>query len=81
MRTVTELCDLLRPLHAFQAAEFILAELSEINGEEILFPGYAINRRAKLLGMCLHAWATLTQEQVNRDYDELKNVVGRMLVS
>jgi hypothetical protein len=43
MRTVTELCDLLRPLHAFQAADLILAELSEVSGEEVLFPGVTID--------------------------------------
>jgi hypothetical protein len=81
MKTVTELCNLLRPLHAYQAAELVLAELSETNGEEVLFPGYAISRRAKLLGQVLHAWAMLTQEQMDRELGELRNAVGRMLVS
>jgi hypothetical protein len=81
MRTITELCDLLRPLHAFQAAELILAELSETGGEEVLYPGVTIGRRAKLLAYVLHAWAALTAEQTNRDLDELRNAVGRRLVS
>ena len=81
MRTISELCDLLRPLHAFQAAELILAELSETNGDEVLYPGVTIGRRAKLLAHVLHAWAMLTQEQMDRQVDELRNIVGRRLVS
>ena len=80
-RTVVDWVEALRPLHAFQAAELILAELSEVSGEEVLFPGVTINRKAKLLGMLLHAWAALTQEQMDREIDELRNIVGRRLVS
>jgi hypothetical protein len=40
-----------------------------------------INRRTKLLGQVLHAWAMLTQEQVDQELDELRNAVGRVLVS
>jgi hypothetical protein len=61
--SLTEWHDILRPLHAFAAAEIILAELSEINGEEVLFPGVTISRRAKLLGCALHAWAQLAQAE------------------
>jgi hypothetical protein len=81
MRTISELCDLLRPLHAFQAAELILAELSETGGEEVLYPGVIINRRTKLLAHVLHAWAALTQEQADRELHELRHAVGRVLVS
>lgn len=80
-RRVVDLVELLRPLHAYQAAELILAELSEVGGEEALFPGYTITRKAKLLGQVLHAWAMLTQEQADRELDELCNIVCRRFVS
>ena len=46
-----------------------------------MFPGYTITRKAKLLGQVLHAWAMLTQEQADRELDELCNIVCRRFVS
>ena len=80
-RSVVDWVEALRPLHAFQAAELILAGLSEANGEEVLFPGVTINRRAKLLGYALHAWAALMHEQMDRGSGELRKTAGRRLAS